>query len=76
MSESSTLGAHLSWMLPVCRALGCTICSTVDIFNFNQSWLCITAVKPLAAHTSLPLHTPILNPASLAGTSVPFWWDS
>lgn len=51
--EGLTLGAQLSLMLPVCRALGCTICSTVDIFNFNQSQLGITAVKLLAARTSL-----------------------
>lgn len=76
MSESFTLGAYLSLMVPVCRALGCTICSTVDVFNFNQSWLGIIAVKPLAAHTSLQLNTPILHPASFAGTSGPFWGDS
>lgn len=74
MSESFTLGAHFSLMHTVCRALGCSICSTVGFFN--QSWLGIIAVKPLAAHTSLQLHMPILNPASLAGTSGPFWWDS
>lgn len=73
MSEILTLGAHLSLMLPVCRALRCTNCSTGDVFNFNLSWLGVIAVKPLAAHTSLQLHTPIPNPASLAGSSGPFW---
>lgn len=76
MSESFTLGAHFSLILPVCRALGCSICSSVGFLKCNQSWLGIVAVKPLAEHSSLQLHTPILNPASLAGTSGPFWCDS